>query len=121
MHRHHHAVHRLAPRAPAAAEQARAVVLTSQAWGQDGGNNITAQIVNDGRDKALSVTLSGNAITVHAATDAAGVITSTAAQVVDAINATKGVAALVTATKYRTNAGAGSCRAARRRRRSATG
>ncbi len=53
------------------------------------------------------MTSSGNAITVHAATDAAGAVTSTAAQVVDAINATKGVAALVTASKYRTNAGAG--------------
>jgi hypothetical protein len=92
---------------PAAADQARAVVLTSLAWGQDGGNNVTAQIVNDGPSTALNVTLSGTAITVDAATDAAGVVTSTAAQVVDAINATKGVAGLVTASKYRTNAGAG--------------
>ena len=34
-------------------------------------------------------------------------MTSTASQVVDAINATKGVAGLVTASKYRTNTGAG--------------
>ena len=82
-------------------------MLTSLAWGHEGGNNLTAQIVNAGAAKALSVTVAGNAITVHAATDATGAITSTAAQVVDAINANTGAAALVTASKYRTNTGAG--------------
>ena len=93
--------------APAAAEQAKAVVLTALAWGQDGGNNLTAQIVNDGATKAIAVTVSGNAITVHAATDAAGVVTSTAAQVVAAINANADAAKLVTASLYRANTGAG--------------
>ena len=92
---------------PAAADQARAVVLTSNAWGQDGGNDITAQIVNTGADKPLLVRLDGKAIVIQAATNAAGVVTSTAAQVVDAINATTGVAALVTASLYRANTGAG--------------
>ena len=93
--------------APTAAEQVKAVVLTSLAWGQDGGNSLTAQIVNDGASKALSVSVAGNAITVHAATDAAGVVTSTAAQVVDAINANADAAKLVTATKFRATTGAG--------------
>ena len=83
---------------PATADQARAVVLTALAWGQEGGNDITAQIVNPGTDNAaLGVSVSGKAITVNAATDATGAVTSTAAQVVDAINATPAAAALVTA------------------------
>ncbi|MDA0164587.1 M14 family metallopeptidase [Solirubrobacter ginsenosidimutans] len=89
-----------------AADQPRSVVLTSLAWGQEGGNNLSAAIVNDGASKDLLVTVSGNAITVHAATDAAGVITSTAAQVVAAINANTDAAKLVTAALYRTNTGA---------------
>ena len=46
-------------------------------------------------------------IRVNVATDAAGAVTSTAKQVVDAINADAGASALVTASVYRTNAGAG--------------
>ena len=49
----------------------------------------------------------GNAITVQAATDDAGAITSTAAQVVAAINANTDAAKLATAALYRTNTGAG--------------
>jgi hypothetical protein len=90
----------------ATADQPRAVVLTSKAWGHEGGNNLTASIVNAGADKPLTVTVAGNVITVQAATDAAGVITSTAAQAVAAINANTDAAALVTASLYRTNAGA---------------
>ncbi|HWK29882.1 MAG TPA: M14 family zinc carboxypeptidase [Solirubrobacter sp.] len=90
----------------ASGDQGRAVVLTSLAWGHQGGNNLSAAIVNNGASKALEVSVSGNAITVQAATDDTGAITSTAAQVVDAINAKPEAAALVTASKYRTNAGA---------------
>ena len=43
---------------PATADQARAVVLTSNAWGQDGGNDMTAQIVNAGRRHARSTSAS---------------------------------------------------------------
>jgi hypothetical protein len=89
-----------------AAQQAQAVVLTSKAWGHQGGNNLTAAIVNTGASKPLEVSVAGNAITVQAATDAAGAITSTAAQVVDAINASAAASPLVTATLYRTNTGA---------------
>ena len=56
---------------------------------------------------ALERLVAGNAITVHAATDAAGAVTSTAAQVVAAINANADAAKLVTASLYRTNTGAG--------------
>src|SRR5262249_46775444 len=55
----------------------------------------------------LIVNVSGNDITVSLATDATGALVSTAAQVAQAINATPAAAALVTATTYRTNAGAG--------------
>ncbi|MDA0164588.1 M14 family metallopeptidase [Solirubrobacter ginsenosidimutans] len=93
---------------PATADQARAVVLTALAWGQEGGNDITAQIVNPGANNApLSVSVTGKAITVNAATGATGAVTSTAAQVVAAINANTDAAKLVTAALYRTNAGAG--------------
>ena len=93
---------------PAPADQARAVVLTSLDWGQLGGNDITAQIVNPGaNDSPLSVSVTGKAIKVSAATDASGAITSTAAQVVAAISANPDGAKLVSASVYRTNAGAG--------------
>jgi hypothetical protein len=90
-----------------AADQPKSVVLTSLAYGQEGGNNLTASIVNDGASKDLLVTVAGNAITVHAATDATGAITSAAAQIVAAINANTDAAKLVTAALYRTNTGAG--------------
>jgi hypothetical protein len=93
---------------PAAADQARAVVLTSNEFGQNGGNDITAQIVDPGANSSpLSVSVTGKAIKVSAATDATGAITSTAKQVVDAINANADAKALVGAALYRTNAGAG--------------
>ncbi len=91
-----------------AAMQAQAVVLTTQAWGQEGGNDVTAALLNPAAASSpLSVSVAGKAITVNLATDAAGAVTSTAAQVVDAINASPDAAALVTATKFRTNTGAG--------------
>ena len=74
------------------------VVITSKAWGHEGGNDITVGLR---AGAALGVTVAGKAITVDVTA------TSTAAQVVDAINASADAAALVTASKYRTNAGAG--------------
>jgi hypothetical protein len=92
--------------APNTANQPRTVVLTSKAYGHLGGNSLTAQLVNPGAPNApLSVSLAGNAITVSLATDPAGVITSTAAQVVAALNANPDVANLVTASLYRTSSG----------------
>ena len=83
-------------------DQPRAVVLTSKAWGHEGGNNLTAAIVNNGASKPLEVSVAGNVISVQAATDDTGAITSTAAQVVAAINASEAASALVSASLYRT-------------------
>ena len=88
-----------------AANQAQAVVLASVAYGQDGGNDVTAELVKPGASQPLGVAVAGKAITVTLATDASGAVTSTAKQVVDAINASAGD--LVKATTLRTNAGAG--------------
>ena len=86
--------------------QARTVVLTSKAYGHQGGNSLTAQLVDPGAPNApLSVALTGSAIRVSLATDTAGAITSTAAQVVAALNANPAVADLATASLYRTSPG----------------
>jgi len=91
-----------------AANVSQAVVLTSRAWGQDGGNDITAEFVNRGVASApLSVSVTGKDILVNLGTDASGALSSTAAQVVAAINASPGASALVVALTYRGNAGAG--------------
>ncbi len=92
----------------AAAEQGQAVVLTSLEYGQNGGNDITVALVKPAAASApLGVAVAGKAITVDLATGADGAVTSTAAQVVDAINATPAATALVKADKYNLNAGAG--------------
>jgi hypothetical protein len=90
----------------AAAQQA--VILESVAYGHEGGNDIFATISNPGAPNSpLSVALSGNEVTVNLATDAAGGVTSTAAQVVDALNASPGVSLLLKASRYRGFAVAG--------------
>jgi hypothetical protein len=91
---------------PSGANAPRTVVLTSTAYGHEGGNNLTAQLANPGAANApLTVSLTGNAIRVSLATDANGAITSTAAQVVDALNADPQTAAVVTASLYRGSPG----------------
>jgi hypothetical protein len=88
--------------------QSQAVVLTSRAWGHEGGNDITAEFLNPGvPDSPLSVAVMGNDIVVNLATDSTGALSSTAAQVVAAINSHPGASALVVALTYRGNAGAG--------------
>ena len=90
--------------------QTQTVVLTSRAWGHEGGNDIQAEFVNPGTPSApLTVTVVGNRITVSLATDASTppLLTSTAAQVVAAINAHPAASALVVALTYRGNAGGG--------------
>ncbi|HWK27557.1 MAG TPA: M14 family metallopeptidase [Solirubrobacter sp.] len=92
----------------AAAEAPKAVVLTSKAWGHEGGNGITAQLVaGTGANAPLTVAVADRAITVTLGTGADGAVTSTAAQVVAAINADAAAGALVTAATYRGNAGTG--------------
>lgn len=97
---------RLVP-APATPNSAR-VALESLAWGHEGGNDITAQIVDPGAASSpLSVAVTGSAITVSAATDAGGAITSTAADVIAAVLASPQAAALVDAYPYRAETGTG--------------
>jgi hypothetical protein len=88
------------------ADRGQAVVLTSKAWGQDGGNGITAEFKDPlAANAPLGVAVTGSAITVNLATDATGKITSTAAQIVSALNADPAASALVSAETYRSNAG----------------
>jgi hypothetical protein len=90
------------------AAQGGAVVLTSRMWGHEGGNDITAQFRNPGvPNSPLSVSVTGQDIVVNLATDAAGAPSSTAQQVIRAINSDKAARKLVVAVTYRGNAGAG--------------
>jgi hypothetical protein len=82
------------------------VVVTSRAWGSEGGNALSIDLRDPGAASSpLSVAVNGNAIVVSLATDAGGALTSTAGQVVAAIDA--GAAAVLDAFTYRGNAGAG--------------
>ena len=58
-------------------------------------------------NQPLSVTVTGKLIEVFLGTDGTGALNSTAKQVVDAINASPAASALVKATTYRGNRGAG--------------
>ncbi|HEY1275447.1 MAG TPA: M14 family metallopeptidase [Thermoleophilaceae bacterium] len=88
--------------------QGGAVVLTSRAWGQDGGNDITAEFRNPGvPDSRLAVIVNGQDIVVDLATDAAGAPSSTAQDVIQAINTNRAASRLVVALTYRGNAGEG--------------
>ncbi|MCK2220221.1 zinc carboxypeptidase [Actinomadura sp. ATCC 31491] len=83
-----------------------AVVVTSNAYGSEGGNDLAIELTDPGAPgRALQVTVNGKIITVSLATDASGAVTSTAAQVVAALNATPGIP--VRAAPYRTDPGAG--------------
>jgi hypothetical protein len=91
-----------------ATAQSQAVVLTSRAWGHEGGNDITAEFRNPGvASSPLSVSVSGKDILVSLATDASGALSSTATQVISAINGDLVARTLVVALTYRGNAGAG--------------
>ena len=91
-----------------ATAQSQAVVLTSRAWGHEGGNDITAEFRNPGiPNSPLSVTVSGKDIVVNLGTDASGALSSTASQVVSTINSDLSARSLVVAVTYRGNTGAG--------------
>jgi hypothetical protein len=88
--------------------EGKAVVLTSRSWGHEGGNDITAEFRNPGVANAqLDVDVTGNDIVVDLATDAAGAPSSTAAQVINAINKDDAARQLVVAGTYRGSDGAG--------------
>jgi hypothetical protein len=90
------------------AAQSQAVVLTSRAWGHEGGNDITAEFRDPGAASSpLSVSVSGKDIVVSLGTDSSGALSSTAAQVAEAINGNAAANALAVALTYRGNAGGG--------------
>ena len=72
-----------------------------------GGLSITLTIAVAGNNTALSVSVTGTAITVNSATNGSGVATSTAAQVVAAINAKDAARALVIPALAPSNDGTG--------------
>jgi hypothetical protein len=91
-----------------ATNQGRAVVVRSEAWGHEGGNDLSVALLNPGTPNSpLSVAVAGNDITVNLATSDAGALTSTAAQVVTALNASPAASALIHAHTYRGNVGGG--------------
>ena len=81
------------------------LTFTAVAYGTDG-NLITVQYDDPGaNDATLAVRVSGNTIVVSLATDGSGTITSTAAEVLAAINAEAKAAELVTPTIYAADGG----------------
>ena len=105
---------RLVPGVPVS--NAARVGVDSDAWGHEGGNDVTIQVVDPGAaNQPLSVQVSGSDITVSLGTDSSGARTSTAAQVVAALNAHPAASALVDAYTYRGNAGGGVAPASSRR------
>lgn len=88
-------------------QRARAVVVTSLAWGHEGGNDLSVEIAAPGEpNQLLSVqVIDETLIRINPASDAAGEITSTAAEVIAAVNSTAGY--LVYTHTYRGNAGDG--------------
>ncbi|WP_028061974.1 M14 family zinc carboxypeptidase [Solirubrobacter soli] len=83
------------------------VVLTAKDYGQDGGNQVMAEFRSQtGNNQPLSVAVNGKLVEVFLATDATGALSSTAAQVVAALNAKPEAAALLSAATYRGITGA---------------
>lgn len=71
------------------------------------GNLVTVAYVVAGNNTALSVSVTGNAITVNLATSAGGAPTSTADQVIAAVNASGPASALVGASRAANQNGTG--------------
>ena len=84
-----------------------AVVVSTAAWGHEGGNEVTVEFVaQTGNNLPLTVQVNGKAVRVLLGTNATGAPSSTAAQVAAAIEA--GSQGLIDrAHPYRTNAGTG--------------
>ena len=86
--------------AAAPADASRAILLISKAYGQDGGNEVQAEIL-PALQLATTTTVTGKKITINLGLGA------TAAQVVAAVNSDPAASQLVTAHTYAGNAGAG--------------
>ncbi|HWK29047.1 MAG TPA: M14 family metallopeptidase [Solirubrobacter sp.] len=84
-----------------------AVVVSSAAWGHEGGNDVTVEFVErPGADLPLSVEVDGKAVRVLLAKNASGALASTAAEVAAALK-TSSQGLIDRAHPYRTNAGTG--------------
>ncbi|MFI7604292.1 M14 family metallopeptidase [Micromonospora sp. NPDC049366] len=84
-----------------------AVVVSSAAWGHEGGNDVTVEFVDRSEaDLPLAVEVAGTAVRVLLATDASGAPASTATEVADALR-TRSQGVIDRAHPYRTNAGTG--------------
>lgn len=71
------------------------------------GKTVKVAILNNGASKPLAVSINGDTVEVQAATDAGGLITSTAAQVIAAVNAHLLAQDIVKAANESTSTGAG--------------
>lgn len=90
------------------ASSSNRVVITSQAWGHEGGNGLTVEALDPGApDQPLVVSVSDGTVSISLATDAGGNITSTAADVIAAINADADASALIRADPYRESSAGG--------------
>ncbi len=86
----------------------QAVLLIAKSYGQEGGNDVQAEFLAPlALNAPLTVAVADKRVTVSLATTAPSVPTSTASQVVSAINASAAASALVTAYTYAGNAGTG--------------
>ncbi|SEQ76796.1 M14 family zinc carboxypeptidase [Piscibacillus halophilus] len=82
-----------------------AVVVTSNAWGHEGGNDLSVELVAQENSSDLQVDINGDDITVQLETDENGEVVSTAQDVMAALNEEAGD--LVSATPYRNYSGTG--------------
>jgi hypothetical protein len=86
---------------PSRANQAGAVVLTSRAWGHEGGNVVTAEFRRpSAANSPLMVSMVGDDLVVLLGTDSAGQLSSTASQVIDAINANQAASQKLVASQF---------------------
>lgn len=93
---------------PGSGQLSQAVVLFTQAWGHEGGNDVQVEFLDPRTTNApLTVAVTGSRIAVKLATGATGALTSTAAQVRDAINQDPVAAAILTAYTWANSAGTG--------------
>ncbi|MFC4588477.1 M14 family metallopeptidase [Sphaerisporangium corydalis] len=100
--------YRRAAQAQFGAVAASTFYVTSKKYGSEGGNDLSVALVKPETPSApLAVAVSGQAVVVTLATDAAGAISSTARQVADALNADAAASALLTASTYRGDPGGG--------------
>ena len=78
------------------------VVITSQAWGHEGGNGLVVETLDPGSpNQPLTVRVSDGTISISLATDGVGGLTSSAAEVITAINNDTAASSLVRADPYR--------------------